>query len=69
MFERNVGGWDRRLRAVVAVVATVGGVWLLATGETVGAAVGLAVAAGLGFNALSGRCLGNRLLGIDTCSR
>lgn len=74
MIEKNVGGYDRLVRLVVAVPLLVVGV-LGATGTTgVGSAVGtvgsiaaLAGAASLLFNVLTQRCLTNRLLGIDTC--
>jgi hypothetical protein len=67
--ERNVGGVDRRLRAVGAVVALAVAAWALPTGRArVGVAAGL-VGAGLLFNALTGFCGLNALLGIDTCRR
>lgn len=69
MFEKNVGGLDRRVRFVAGTVLLA--VALTAAGtDVVGqpvALVALAGAAGLLFNAVTQRCLLNRLLGIDTC--
>jgi Na+/H+ antiporter NhaD/arsenite permease-like protein len=69
MLAKNVGGLDRQIRflagAVLLTVALAG----LATdvaGRSL-ALVALAGAAGLLFNAVTQRCLLNRLLGIDTC--
>jgi hypothetical protein len=71
VIEKNVGGTDRRVRAALAVVLAAVGVaaaaGLLPGVGTVGAAVALTASAGFGFNAVTQRCLGNRLLGIDTC--
>jgi hypothetical protein len=68
---KNVGGLDRQLRAVGAVVlAAVGVAALLGVAPvlgTVGGVAALAGSAGLTFNVLTQRCLGNHLLGIDTC--
>jgi hypothetical protein len=69
MFEQNVGGRDRQLRAVGAVVALLGAVLAWSAGEQAIGLVALLVAAGLGFNAVTGFCWGNKLLGIDSCSR
>lgn len=67
MVERNVGGWDRRLRGVGALVALgVAGV-AGSQGLTTVALVAGVVAIGLAFNAVTGFCLGNKLLGVDTC--
>jgi len=66
--ERNVGGIDRYARAVLAVVFLGIGVLGIAGG---GSALGLGAllaGAGLGFNALTGFCGVNALLGVDTCS-
>lgn len=68
-YERNVGGADRLLRAVGAVASLAVAVWALPAGRTqVGVAAGL-VGTGLLFNALTGVCGLNALLGIDTCRR
>jgi hypothetical protein len=69
MFERNVGGTDRQLRFLLGgLLLLVGGVALgtAALDRTVGV---LAVAGGVGLlaNAVTQRCLMNRLFGIDTC--
>ncbi|MFB6297032.1 MAG: DUF2892 domain-containing protein [Salinirussus sp.] len=67
MFEKNVGGLDRKARfvgGVLLVVAALGGLGTVGTGVS---AVVLAAGAGLLFNAVTQRCLANRLLGIDTC--
>lgn len=68
MVERNVGGWDRRLRGVGAVGALLAAGWLATAGNAAGATMAGVVAAGLGFNAVTGFCGANRLLGVDTCS-
>jgi len=72
MIERNVGGLDRQVRLVVgvalAVVGTAGGLGYLPFGAF-GGAVLMAAGAGLLFNAVTGRCLANHLLGVDTCKR
>ncbi len=65
-FDRNVGGTDRIVRAVLAVALTVvallafrGGRRSVATLATVGAIA-------LGFNSVTCFCGLNRALGIDT---
>lgn len=66
--DRNMGNRDRIIRGVV-------GIWLVATALSAAfderriTATTLGIA-GLGLlgNAMSGRCGGNRLLGIDTTS-
>ncbi len=66
MPDTNVGGSDRLLRAVLAVVSTVVAVRALQSGRRkVGAVAGLA-ALGAGFNAVTGFCGLNALLGLDT---
>lgn len=67
MIERNVGGWDRRLRAVGAVLALIVAAAATLRGRTALALVSGLVAVGLGVNAATGFCMGNKLLGIDTC--
>ncbi|MDY6779863.1 MAG: DUF2892 domain-containing protein [Halobacteria archaeon] len=69
--EKNVGGIDRKIRGVLAVVSLVLGVATLAGYLELPVLVGvvaLVAGAGLGFNAVTQRCLGNKLLGINTCS-
>jgi hypothetical protein len=74
MIEKNVGGYDRIARAVLAVVTATVGVAALSgatgLGGTASTAVGIAAlvaTGGLTFNVLTQRCFGNALLGIDTC--
>lgn len=71
MIEKNVGGVDRTVRAVGAVALAVAGVaavlGALPLLGWVGGVALLAGSAGLTFNVLTQRCLGNHLLGIDTC--
>jgi hypothetical protein len=71
MLPKNVGGLDRKVRAVGAVVlAAVGVAALLGALPLLGWVGGVALlvgSAGLTFNVLTQRCLGNHLLGIDTC--
>jgi len=69
MFERNVGGLDRQLRAVGAGLSLVVALVAWQFDAQTASLVALLVAAGLGFNAVTGFCWGNKLLGIDTCSR
>jgi hypothetical protein len=67
--EKNVGGWDRQARYVLGGgLALAGGAGLAAgvVGTTV-AAMAVAGGGALLLNALTQRCLWNRLLGIDTC--
>jgi hypothetical protein len=68
MFERNVGGLDRTLRAVGAVLALVVAALAWQFDADSASLVAVLVAAGLGFNALTGFCWGNKLFGIDTCT-
>jgi drug/metabolite transporter (DMT)-like permease len=71
MIAKNVGGRDRQVRAILAVVfAVVGigaGVGVVPVLGPLGAALCLAAAAGFGFNAVTQRCMGNYVLGVDTC--
>jgi len=68
-FGRNVGGIDRLARGVLAVVCLTAGGWALVAGSTLPGAVALAAGLGFGFNAVSGFCVANAVLGVDTCSR
>jgi hypothetical protein len=66
--KRNVGGADRVLRgAVAAALFAVAYRRLFREGPSRGALLAIVAGIGLTFNVVSGRCLGNRLLGIDTC--
>jgi uncharacterized transporter YbjL len=71
VIDKNVGGIDRWVRAglavVLAVVGVAAGIGLLPRLGAVGAAVALAASAGFAFNVVTRRCVGNYLLGIDTC--
>jgi len=65
-FERNVGGTDRIVRAVLAVGLTVAALLALRAGRR---SVGFLAATGaiaMGFNAVTCFCGLNRALGIDT---
>jgi len=65
--QRNVGGRDRRARAVLAVVALAVAAWAVTAGRGDVAAAGALAGVGLGVNAVTGVCGVNALLGIDTC--
>ena len=66
MVERNVGGFDRVVRALLAVVLTVVAVNALRSGNrSLGAAAALG-ALGVGFNATTCVCGLNATLGLDT---
>jgi len=66
MVEKNVGGRDRLVRALLAIVLAVVAVQALRTGRrTLGLIAGLG-AVGAGFNATTCVCGLNRLLGVDT---
>jgi hypothetical protein len=67
-FEQNVGGIDRYARAVLAAVFLgIGVVALVFSRPVLGLGAFLA-SAGLGFNAVSGFCGINAMLGVDTCA-
>ena len=64
--QRNVGGRDRLVRTVLAVILAVAAVWAFRRGNrAVGLAAGLG-AVGAGFNAVTCFCGVNAALGIDT---
>ncbi len=66
---RNVGGLDRKLRGLAGTLLLVAGLGAFVSGlGTVGAVAAL-TGVGLLFNAVTGFCVMNALLGIDTCSR
>jgi hypothetical protein len=65
-FEKNVGGRDRTVRAVLAVVATIVAVTALRKGKRSRALLAGAVALGMGFNAVTCFCGLNATLGLDT---
>lgn len=66
-FERNVGGRDRIARAILGVglLVVAHRAFLLSRRTTAIAAI--LASSGLLFNAVSGRCGLNKLLGINTC--
>ena len=66
---RNVGGLDRKLRAVAGTLFVVAGLALVADGSGTYGVVALAAGAGLLVNAATGFCAMNALFGVDTCSR
>lgn len=67
--QKNVGGWDRFVRALLGVPLVAGAAVAVVGGYTVvGIGAGLA-GAGLLFNAATQFCGVNALLGIDTCSQ
>jgi len=68
-FERNVGGLDRLARGVLAVVFLGIGALALAGGRQLVGTGALLAGAGFGFNAVTGFCGMNAVLGVDTCSR
>ncbi len=66
--DRNVGGADRAVRGVLAAALfAVAYRSLFRDGPSRGALLAIVAGVGLTFNVVSGRCLGNRALGIDTC--
>ena len=69
MFEPNVGGLDRQLRFVAGGLLVLAGLALLATGTGWAALAGVVGGGALLVNAVTRRCLVNRLLGVDTCER
>ena len=64
--ERNVGGRDRLVRGVLAVVLTLVAVRTLRSGNRKLGLVAVVGALGFGFNATTCFCGTNRLLGVDT---
>lgn len=66
MGSANVGGRDRLVRTVLAVVLTVLTVRLLRSGNRKTGLVAAVGALGFGFNATTRFCGLNRALGIDT---
>jgi hypothetical protein len=65
----NVGGRDRRFRAVLAVISTLVAVRALRSGRGGVGLVAAAGALGFGFNAVTCFCGVNRALGVDTTDR
>jgi ABC-type multidrug transport system permease subunit len=63
---KNVGGRDRRFRAVLAVISTLVAAYALRFGRGSVGFVAAAAAVGFGFNAVTGFCGVNQVLGVDT---
>ncbi|ELY77931.1 YgaP family membrane protein [Natrinema gari] len=66
MVEQNVGGRDRLVRALLAVVLTLVAVNTLRKGKRKTSLLALVGAVGFGFNATTCFCGLNKTLGIDT---
>jgi len=66
MAESNVGGRDRLVRALLAVVLTVVAISTLRKGNRKTSLLALVGALGFGFNATTCFCGLNETLGIDT---
>lgn len=62
----NVGGRDRLVRALLAVLLTLGTVRLLRSGRRRTGVLAALGAAGFGFNAVTCFCGVNEALGVDT---
>ena len=66
---KNVGGRDRRFRAVLAVISTLVAAYALRSGRGSVGLVAAAAAVGFGFNAVTCFCGVNQVLGVDTTDR
>ncbi|ERH09977.1 MAG: hypothetical protein J07HX64_01743 [halophilic archaeon J07HX64] len=66
MAEKNVGGRDRQLRAILAAALTVVAVGTLRSGNKRVGLLAVVGALAFGFNATTGFCGINETLGIDT---
>ncbi len=66
MAEKNVGGRDRLVRGILAVLLTVVAVNTLRNGRRKTGLLALVGALGFGFNAATCFCGTNKALGIDT---
>jgi len=66
MVETNVGGRDRLVRSLLAVVLTVVAITTLREGKQKTGLLALVGALGFGFNATTSFCGLNEALGIDT---
>jgi hypothetical protein len=66
MPEKNVGGRDRQIRALLAVVLTVVAVSTLKRGKNRLGLLAVVGALAFGFNATTSFCGMNEALGIDT---
>jgi hypothetical protein len=66
MAEKNVGGRDRLVRALLAALLTIVAVSTLRKGKRKTSLLALVGAVGFGFNATTCFCGLNQTLGIDT---
>jgi hypothetical protein len=66
---RNVGGVDRKLRGLGGSLLVVGAAAAFASGLGTAGAVAALAGLGLLFNAVTGFCVMNALLGVDTCRK
>lgn len=66
--KQNVGGRDRQIRTVLAVLLSVVAVRTLTSGKYKTGLLAAVGAAGFGFNATTGFCGLNETLGLDTTS-
>ena len=66
---RNVGGIDRRLRAVVGTIAIVGAGFFYQAGQAGLAVLALILGVGLWLNVALCFCSINKLLGVDTTTK
>lgn len=68
VLQKNVGGRDRKLRAVLAVVATVVAIAAFRKGKRKPGLLAGVAALGMAFNAVTCFCGLNATLGLDTSS-
>jgi len=66
MAEKNVGGRDRLVRALLAALLTIVAISTLRKGKRKTGLIALVGALGFGFNATTCFCGMNKTLGIDT---
>lgn len=66
MSQSNVGGRDRQVRALLAVALSIVAVSTLRAGRKRVGLLAVVGALGFGFNATTGFCGMNEMLGIDT---
>ena len=66
MVDKNVGGRDRLVRLLLAVVLTIVAISTLKKGKRKTGALALVGALGFGFNATTCFCGLNKALGMDT---
>ena len=66
MPQKNVGGRDRQVRALLAVALSIVAVSRLRNGQKRVGLLAVVGALGFGFNASTGFCGMNEMLGLDT---